>query len=121
MIRTVEWSDEAIGRANEIAHDYFTIRQPLGDEFVAHLLDRLSALAEFPFAATAVLRNQFRRVLLDKFPFHIYFVIHPDRISIVHIAHAHGDPREWKKYLRGLSVDRPRSRSSNRKNKKVSS
>ena len=69
--------------------------QGLGTEFLRALDVAFAEIARMPDRFPAVHR-ECRRALLRRFPYAVYFVATPDRISVVACMHARRDPRRWR-------------------------
>ena len=86
LARALEWHDK--------------VRAGLGAQFELRFEEALDHIARYPLAQPAVYREA-RRVLLAQFKYHVYYVIHLNRIYIGAIIHASRHPRVWKRRLRG--------------------
>lgn len=67
----------------------------LGTEFLRALDVTFAEIVRLPERFPAALR-ECRCALLRRFPYAVYFVATPDRISVVACMHAHRDPRRWE-------------------------
>ena len=68
----------------------------LGQEFLAEIDDALESIRVHP-QANRKLYREYRRGLMRRFPFSIFYAIRDTRIVVVGIFHAARDPRAWKK------------------------
>ena len=71
-----------------IYNGYASISQTLGDRFGEAFDHASGIIRDFPNAYPPVFKNS-RRVLLHKFPYHVYYTVHSDRIVIWAVFHAH--------------------------------
>lgn len=62
---------------------------------------KLSQLSEFPELGGVYLRD-FRRILVDGFPFGIFYRCHGDRLFVVAVEDLRGDPKRIRKRLGAL-------------------
>jgi len=77
------------------AVEYYEEYQPgLGRRFRTVVEAELDAMDAMPFRYR-VLHAPFRRCLVPKFPYAIIFVIEPDFILVVAVAHAKRKPGFW--------------------------
>ena len=75
----------------EKARDWYEARRPgLGIEFVFTIRKALETLRANPLRY-AVYYNGFRRVLLPRFPYKIFFRIEGERIIVFRVLHARQD------------------------------
>ena len=68
----------------------------LGQEFLAEIDRALESIQAHPEANRKLFR-EFRRGLVHRFPYSIFYVIHAERIVVFGILHAARDPRLWRK------------------------
>lgn len=64
----------------------------LSVDFVQKVDDAIALIQNWPFAHPIVLRT-FRRVLLQRFPYALFYHHDPDRIVVVAILHQARDPK----------------------------
>ena len=57
------------------------------DEAFAHIT---AAPEQYPFV-----RGHLRRVLLEGYPYAVYFKSYPEAISVIGVIHGHRHPRTW--------------------------
>jgi toxin ParE1/3/4 len=81
--------------AAEAALSYEIERAGLGTRFEEELEAVLSRVAEGPRQFPVVDRD-IRRALLRRFPFGVFFVVSPEKISVIAVLHLHRDPDTWK-------------------------
>jgi len=70
---------------------YRNISRALGDDFVEKISDAIELIVERPFAFPIVHRT-FRRILVHRFPYALFYHLADDRIVIVAILHQARDP-----------------------------
>ena len=78
------------------AHWYERQRPGLGREFVLCVENSFESIRQYPEAYLSV-GNQFRRALVRRFPYAVYFRFDGQRIKIYAVLHNHRNPTEWKK------------------------
>jgi plasmid stabilization system protein ParE len=82
--------------AEEVA-DYYDRQLPgLGAEFYRELGTILYLLNRNPWMGVAYF-GPYRRVLMQRFPFSVYYEVAGDLIRIMAVAHQHRKPGYWKK------------------------
>jgi plasmid stabilization system protein ParE len=61
-------------------------------------LDRaVFGIAQNPFGFPVVWRDRIRRALvLDRFPYALYFTVDDDQVTVIACFHASRDPRRWQ-------------------------
>lgn len=76
------------------ARDWYEIRSDgLGEEFIRMVYAAFEELAEFPEKYEEVY-GPFRRALIRRFPYSIYYHYSPDTITIYGVFHSSRDP--WR-------------------------
>jgi len=84
-----------------VARDWYESRADgLGEDFLRMAYVAFSELGEFPAKHEAVY-NLFRRTLLRRFPYCVYFHIAPDLITVYGVFHSSRDPHVIKQLLDG--------------------
>jgi toxin ParE1/3/4 len=87
---------EARAELGEAAHWYEAARPGLGVEFTLEVDRALERIAEaasgFPIVAGA---DDVRRVLLERFPYALVFVVSADRATVISVAHGRRKPLYW--------------------------
>jgi plasmid stabilization system protein ParE len=69
----------------------------LGHEFLAAVESAIASAAENPFQYPCLRRKpEVRRVLMDRFPYRIFFIRRADSIVVFRVLHAARHDREWK-------------------------
>ena len=89
------------------AFNYYESQAPnLGNEFLQAVEESLRGIEQFPSRALLVFED-FRRVLLRRFPFALYYSVleTPDeqRLEVLSCFHTSRDPQSLQKFLRNLS------------------
>lgn len=79
---------------DEAARWYESQQPGLGDEFLDEFLATTSRISETPLAYPEVGRST-RRVLLQRFPFAIYYRLADDSAVVFAVMHGSRDPRRW--------------------------
>ena len=75
--------------------DWYETQQPtLGDEFLVSLRERLETIREFPESAPILYRD-IRRAVVSRFPYLIFFIVRPTRVSVLAVLHQSRDPKVW--------------------------
>ncbi|MBI4851689.1 MAG: type II toxin-antitoxin system RelE/ParE family toxin [Acidobacteria bacterium] len=81
------------------AIDYYEeCKDGLGINFLSEVQEAFRKILQNPLA-WSVVRNNFRRCLVNRFPFAVIYVVVNDEIFIIAIAHAHRKPFYWKSRL----------------------
>ena len=70
-------------------------RLGLGLEFIAEI-DRCVLLASKSPLQFAVVREEIRRVVANRFPYSVYFRAEPHRIVVLAVFHGSRDPAIWQ-------------------------
>lgn len=100
MTRPAILSYPALEDRDEAVDWYETQRGGLGDRFKAAVRAALTAIEERPNSFPAV-DDRYRRALVAKFPYTIYFRIETDRIFVRAILHGHRSPDALARRLAG--------------------
>lgn len=96
MIRRVIIRREAKRDIREAKSWYSGISGELGDDFIRLLSDAISLAQERPLAFQEVHRT-FRRILLHRFPYALFYHATDDRIIVVALLHQARDPEELER------------------------
>src|SRR3954469_8710254 len=67
----------------------------LGDDFLAALDEVFARLQQLPLAHPVIFRDV-RRALPRRFPYTVYYRVHPDRVEIIAVQHSRRDPARWQ-------------------------
>jgi len=85
------------------AFHWYESRQPgLGEEFLRCVDARLLAISRNP-ELHAVVHEEYRRALVRRFPYAIFYECVEDTVTVFSVFHCSGDPDKWR---RRLSTDR---------------
>ena len=88
----VDITDAAIGYQNQEAK--------LGEEFVAEIHASIESALVNPRQFPRLRRNpDVRRILTNRFPYRIFFVLRPDALIVFRVLHSSRHDREWRKNL----------------------
>ena len=94
MIR-LEVRPEAEFDALEAASWYDGERERLGTEFLAELRTTLARIEAGPLRFPLVF-GEFRRAILHRFPYGVFFVGEGELATVLAITHLHRDPSVWQ-------------------------
>ena len=86
---------EAALDALEAASWYDSEREGLGTEFLAELRATFARIEEGPLRFPLVFR-EFRRAILHRFPFGVFFIVEGDLATVLAITHLHRHPSMWQ-------------------------
>ena len=86
---------EARAEALDIFRWYEDQRTGLGFVFRAALDTAVERVRELPLAHPVVYRD-LRRVLVDRFPYALYYRAQSDAIVVVAVVHGRRHPRRWR-------------------------
>jgi plasmid stabilization system protein ParE len=85
----------------QAAYEWYEGQRPgLGDEFLAAVDAAIASILAFPDAYPVVHRGA-RRVLLERFPYSLYYRVQGEQVVVVACMHAARDPRWWRSRLDG--------------------
>ena len=73
---------------------YENQRRGLGEEFLTAVDSAKARIAAAP-AQFAIIHRDTRRVLLQRFPYALYYRIHGDVVLVVACMHGRRDPQRW--------------------------
>lgn len=73
---------------------YDSIRPGLGIEFLDEVTGAINELAESP-ELSAIYYRGFRRVLLRRFPYKLFYLIEEERIIVFRVLHGKQDHPRW--------------------------
>ncbi len=72
----------------------------LGNEFIEQVQVSLNRATANPYAFQSLRRRpDVRRVLTNRFPYRIFFVLRPDAVIVFRVLHNARDDREWKQTI----------------------
>ena len=96
MTFTFDVSSAADADMNSDAHWYEHQRRGLGHQFIQCVERTFESIRQYPEAHLSV-GDRFRRALVRRFPYAVYYRFDGKRIKIYAVLHNHRDPGEWKK------------------------
>ena len=83
------------------AHIWYEARSAgLGEYFLRQLDECFEAISRRPMMFEVVL-DEYRRALLKKFPYAVYFEISAEQVFVDAVFHCSQDPAKWQARLRG--------------------
>jgi len=83
------------GEIDEAYRWYEQQRTGLGDAFLAALEDVFHRLEQMPQAHQVIWR-EVRRALPRRFPYGVFYRVHPDRVEVIAVQHTRRDPSAWQ-------------------------
>ncbi|MDP2208327.1 MAG: type II toxin-antitoxin system RelE/ParE family toxin [Bacteroidota bacterium] len=95
MSLTVVFQPDAVEDLHDAFHWYEERRKGLGSEFVQAVDACISSIIKHPEAYPIVYKN-FRRALIRKFPYSIFYVIEKDTIMVFACFHFSRHPKHWQ-------------------------
>lgn len=95
MIFEVKIRPEAENDIEDAAFWYESQIDGLGHDFVSIISEAFEKLSRQPLAYPVVYRET-RRILINRFPFGVYFKIDNDKVIVIAVMHSSRDPRRWK-------------------------
>lgn len=90
---------EAEADVEEAAIWYEKQRQSLGNEFLDEVLKSIKLISRNPKHYPVIYR-QTRRMVIQRFPFNIYYRFEVDSIVVIAILHGSRDPNRWKERVK---------------------
>lgn len=73
-------------------------RMDLGTEFIVRVDELFARIREMPRQFPEV-EPGYRRGLLQRFPYGVYFSVERDRVVVHAVLHLHRDPKSWQQRL----------------------
>ena len=100
MVERVIYTPEAADDISD-SYDWYERREPgLGEQFLLSVQACVSRVQRHPFAYSPIF-DEFRRAILKRFPFEIFFEATSDEITIYAVFHFSRDPKRWRARLKG--------------------
>ncbi len=99
-VYTYKVTDDAELDAKEVFEWYENKLQGLGNRFLSHLEKSFNKIAFNPLAFANTGFLDFRRFVLNVFPYKIFFLLKDDVIIITAIIHKSRSQRYWRKKLK---------------------
>jgi hypothetical protein len=94
----VDFLPEADQEMVEAARYYQSLSSGLGEDSLTEVEHAVQSIASSP-QTWPVLEGDLRRRLIKRFPFGILYMIEPDKILIIAVAHLRKKPGYWKKRI----------------------
>lgn len=69
-------------------------RSGLGEEFLSKVRSRLESIREHP-EASPILYREVRRAVVSGFPYVVFYIAQPSRVSVLAVLHHHRNPATW--------------------------
>lgn len=86
---------EAVGDVIEARRWYEEQEPGLGDAFAASVEEMVNRMKSMP-RMYPVAHRDVRRGKLRKFPYLIYYRLHPNKVEVLAVLHGSRDPRLWR-------------------------
>jgi plasmid stabilization system protein ParE len=83
------------GEIDDAYRWYEQQRPGLGDDFLAALELVFHRIEQMP-AIHQVIWQDVRRGLLRRFPYGVFYRVHPDRVEVIAVQHLRRDPSGWQ-------------------------
>ncbi len=99
-VYTYKVTDEAELDAKEVFEWYENKLPRLGNRFLSHLEKCFNKIAFNPLAFANTGFLEFRRFVLDVFPYKIFYLLKGDVVIITAIIHKSRSQRYWRKKLK---------------------
>ncbi len=78
------------------AYRWYEQQQPgLGDDFLVAVDEVLNRISQMPEIHQVIWRDV-RRGLLRRFPYGVFYRVHPDRVEVIAVQHGRRDPSRWQ-------------------------
>ena len=82
-------------REIDLAFEWYRVRSPrAADAFLTEVADAIRRIREAP-ERFPIVQGRLRRVLLDRFPYGVYFKEFPTVVSVVGVIHGRQHPDTW--------------------------
>jgi plasmid stabilization system protein ParE len=94
-VRSILFEEEAKAELRQSAKYYDHQKPGLGVEFMAEVSAALDYIGRYPLASPVV-RGDFRRTRVKRFPFDIIYAVEEKRIVVVAVMHQRRQPDYWK-------------------------
>lgn len=79
--------------------DWYNAQSPdLGDEFIQVFNRAIDLILDHPLAAPLVYRRA-RRLVIDRFPYSVFYIYERNRARVIAVMHHRRDPRDWQSRL----------------------
>ena len=94
-MKPIVFDEEARAELDKAAEEYEALREGLGDDFVGEIRQGLERIEKMPQSFSHFETTEFRKCILRRFPYTIYFSEEEDRIWIAAVAHQRRRPGYW--------------------------
>jgi toxin ParE1/3/4 len=91
----IDFHTDAAEEMQAAAASYAARARGLGDEFLDEIEQGLHRIQQFP-RLWSIYEGEYRRYLLQRFPYGLIYRIDPEKIFIIAVAHLHRQPGYWK-------------------------
>lgn len=98
-MRTVIFTSFAKSQYREAHNWYETAQAGLGEQFANQVDDALLRVRRNP-AQFKIAAKQYRRVLLKRFPYEMFFEFNNEQVIIYSVFHTSQNPERWETQLR---------------------
>lgn len=77
------------------AYEWYESREPgLGEEFLEAVQNKLEMIRELPESCPVIYRDV-RRAVVSRFPYLIFHIVQPTRVSVLAVLHHSRNPKLW--------------------------
>jgi len=77
------------------AYDWYESQElGVGEEFLKAAWKRLDAIRDFP-ESCPILYRDVRRAVVSRFPYLVFYVVQPTRVSVLAVLHSSRSPATW--------------------------
>ncbi len=94
----IEFLSEAEEEFQQAYQWYKNHNRELGEKFIEVVEHSLNSLLQFPQRYPIIHKN-IRRIVLQKFPYSILYIIKDDKIMIVACFHGKRNPKYWQERI----------------------
>ena len=98
MIYRLTFRKEAEIDLEKSAKWYEQQKETLGFDFLDEVEKKCSILKNTPLIFEEVYKN-LRRVVVDRFPFNIFYLVEANAITVVAVIHGSRHPKKWHKRI----------------------
>lgn len=83
------------GEIDDAYRWYERRRAGLGDDFLVALEEVFRRIEQMPTLHQIVWQDV-RRALPRRFPYSVFYRVHPDRVEVIAVQHSRRDPSQWQ-------------------------
>ena len=91
----IDFHTDAAEEMQAAATAYAARARGLGDAFLDEIEQGLRRIQQFP-RLWSIYEGEYRRYLLQRFPYGLMYRIDPEKLCIIAVAHLHRQPGYWK-------------------------